>query len=73
MLRKGGHFVATVHIQYSTGCSDVLTRSEEEELVRCARLPLNSQEVCAVLRKTGFVISSEETVGNSQLVVARKK
>ncbi len=73
VLRKGGHFVGTVHTKYPSHCRDLLSRSEEEEMIRCAHLPLNIHEVCGVLRASGFVISSKEAVGNCHLVVAKKK
>lgn len=73
VLRTGGHFVGTFHTIYPSHCTDVLTREEEEEFIRCAHLPMNIHEVCDVLRASGFAVAKKTEVGNSHLIVARKK
>jgi uncharacterized protein YbaR (Trm112 family)/SAM-dependent methyltransferase len=73
VLKPGGHFVGTFHAVYPSHCPDVLTREEEEEFIRRARLPLNIREVCETFRQAGFSVARKTRVGNSHLVVARKK
>jgi len=73
VLRPGGHFVGTFHTVYHSHCQDVLTRAEEEEFIRCARLPLDIHEVCSVVQAVGLTVRSKVAVGNSHLVVARRE
>ena len=73
VLRTGGHFVGTFQTTYPSHCPKVLTRSEEEEFIRRAHLPLNIREVCEVFRDAGFVVAKEIKIGNSHLIVARKR
>jgi SAM-dependent methyltransferase len=72
VLRPGGHFVGTFHTVYPRHCPGDLTRTEEDEFVRCARLPRNVGEVCRILRQAGFVVARNVEVGNSRLIVAMK-
>jgi SAM-dependent methyltransferase len=72
VLRRGGHFVGTFHAEYPDHSDGLLTREEEEEFIRWARLPLNIRNVCRTLEKAGFAIVSNAVVGDSRLVVARR-
>ena len=73
VLKPGGHFVGTFHTVYPSHCPNELTREEEEEFIRCACLPLNIGEVCETFRRAGFVVSRKTQIGNSHLIMARRK
>ena len=73
VLKAGGWYLETFYTNYPTFTKGLMTKEEEEFLLRYVHLPVDIEEVESVCKSAGFQRIQKVFVGDSCLIKAQKR